>query len=162
MPLKVLASAAFGKKWPWPVQPEPAAHTLSAWQLLNGKCLPACRGERCQAAGDGDDYHPPTPPPPNQPAHWKLIPTNKLLSTCQRGGESESSMDWQKKRGREMCGKVSVRSPNKRGLMTPRQVSFRCFVADVENTASPPEGNEKKNQMMGVKTSSRKVKAGSS
>lgn len=57
-----------------------------------------------------------------------------------------------------MCGKVSVRSPNKQGLMTPRQVSFRCFVADVENAASPTEGNKKKklfasfeNQMMSVK-----------
>lgn len=151
MPLKVLASAAFGKKWPWPVQPEPAAHTLSAWQLLNGKCLPARRGERCQAAGDRDDYH---PPPPTQPAHWKLIPTNKLLSTCQWGGESESNMDWQKKKktGREMCGKVNVRSPNKQGLMTPRQVSFRCFVADVENAASPTEGNKKKNSLHHLKT----------
>lgn len=49
-----------------------------------------------------------------------------------------------KKRGREMCGKVNVRSPNKPGLMTPRQVSFRFFVADVGNAATLQKEKKKK------------------
>lgn len=62
---------------------------------------------------------------PSQPAHWKLIPTNKLLSTCQRGRESESnSVCWEREK---MCGKVNVRSPNKLGLMTFRPGFFPLF-----------------------------------
>lgn len=137
MPLKVLASAAFRKKWPWPVQPEPAAHNLSAWQLLNGKCLPARWGERCQAAGDGDDYHHP-PPPPNQPAHWKLIPTNKLLSTCQRGGESESSMDWQKKKERKRDVWESQREESKQARINDTQTSFFLLFCGRRRERSEP------------------------
>lgn len=98
MPLKVLASAAFGKKWPWPVQPRahsphPLRLTAAQWQVSASTprgMLPSSRRWRWLP-----------PPPPNQPAHWKLIPTNKLLSTRQRGAESVSRMDWQKKKKEE-------------------------------------------------------------
>lgn len=70
---------------------------------------------------------------PSQAAPWKLIPTNKLLSTCWRGRESESnSMCWERKKGeKEMCGRVNVRSPNKLGLMTSKQVWFFFFFPTV-------------------------------
>lgn len=147
MPLKVLASAAFGKKWPWPVQPEPAAHTLSAWQLLNGECLPARRGGTLPSSRRWRWLPPPRPPPhpPNQPAHWKLIPTNKLLSTCQRGGESESSMGGQKKKERKRDVWESQREESKQARINDTQTSFfPLFRGRRRERSDPTEGKKKK------------------
>lgn len=144
----------------WARIPHPLCLTAAQWQVsasMPRGTLPSSRRWRWLP-------HPSAPPTSLLTENWYL-----LTNCCQHVSEAERVRavwtDKKKKRGREMCGKVNVRSPNKWGLMTPRQVSFRCFVADVKNAASPTEGNTRhcENRMMSVKKkSSRKVKVGSS
>lgn len=137
----------------WARSPHPLCLTAAQWRV--SASTPRGNAAKQPEMEMITTTHPPpsTPPLPPSIHPTSLLTENWYLLTncCQRVSEAErvravwvDKKKEKKKRGREMCGKVNVRSPNKPGLMTPRQVSFRCFVADVGNAATLQKEKKKK------------------